>query len=63
MKEIDKCDYCGRVFGQPDKDGFMVHQFDRSFVCTACQLFDSRESSRGQDYLDTRAINGQRRLG
>ena len=65
MKGNDKCYYCSRVFGEHDKDGFMVHQFDQSNSCTACQVFTSREAeaSRRNDYNESWSANHGRRSG
>jgi hypothetical protein len=44
-----RCAYCRSPFGMPNKDGMIFYRFDQSHICTGCQAFDDKESSRRYD--------------
>ena len=64
MRAKDKCGYCGRTFGELDKDGLSVYEFDnKSGICTQCQVWDSRATSRQHDFQESYMANHGRRSG
>lgn len=57
-----RCKSCRSPFGMPNKDGMVFYEFDnKSGICTACQIFDSREAqqSRRVDRSYVNRINGR----